>query len=244
MDHTAVVRQRMTERYLLDELDSEVQEEFEEHYFDCPECALDICVGAQFVSDSKTVLGENRDPVSDRETHRRVEIPAAADGLLGSDRHLPRLRWLFKLAVVGYQNLVYISTSRLQPGPRSASGVCHSASVNCRDVGEWWTGYDGPRRKGPASVCANPAGQRFCALYRRFVRSPWTAERFLCNRPFSRAGSVVGNGPRDRSGSRHLYDGRPRCHHWRGKQRARQRILRVTNSEVSSERSRGTLLRL
>lgn len=42
MDHTAVVRQKMTERYLLDELDAEVRDEFEEHFFDCPECALDI----------------------------------------------------------------------------------------------------------------------------------------------------------------------------------------------------------
>jgi len=49
MDHTAVVRDKMTERYLLNELDSDLRDQFEEHYFDCQECALDVSAGAQFV---------------------------------------------------------------------------------------------------------------------------------------------------------------------------------------------------
>src|SRR6202163_2202941 len=68
MDHTAVVRQKMTERYLLDELDPQVRDEFEEHYFDCPECALDIRAGAQFVEQSKTVLAESSEPLRGRVT--------------------------------------------------------------------------------------------------------------------------------------------------------------------------------
>src|SRR5438477_9841743 len=64
MDHTAVVRQKMTERYLLDELDSQLRDEFEEHYFDCPECALDVSAGAQFVGHAKSVLAEHTEPVS------------------------------------------------------------------------------------------------------------------------------------------------------------------------------------
>jgi hypothetical protein len=63
MDHTAVVRERTTERYLLNELDSEVRNEFEEHYFDCPECALDVSAVSQFVEQSKLVLAENSGPV-------------------------------------------------------------------------------------------------------------------------------------------------------------------------------------
>ena len=94
MDHTAVVRQKMTERYLLDELDSEVRDEFEEHYFDCPECAQDIRAGAQFVAHSKIVLAENSEPVSAR-IAPSPKSAAAADGLPGSVRHLPRRRWLF-----------------------------------------------------------------------------------------------------------------------------------------------------
>ena len=57
MDHTAVVREKTTERYLLNELDPEVRDEFEEHYFDCPECAQDVSAAATFVEQSKSRPG-------------------------------------------------------------------------------------------------------------------------------------------------------------------------------------------
>jgi hypothetical protein len=56
MDHDEVVRQNMTERYLLNELDPEARDVFEEHYFDCPDCAADVHAGALFVEQSKIVL--------------------------------------------------------------------------------------------------------------------------------------------------------------------------------------------
>ena len=42
MDHQEAVRQKATERYLLDELDPELRDQFEEHLFDCQDCALDV----------------------------------------------------------------------------------------------------------------------------------------------------------------------------------------------------------
>src|SRR5450631_2029029 len=60
MDHDVVVRQKMTERYLLDELDPAARDEFEEHFFDCADCALDVHAGALFVEQSKVVLAEGR----------------------------------------------------------------------------------------------------------------------------------------------------------------------------------------
>ena len=151
MDHTAVVRQRMTERYLLDELDSEVRNEFEEHYFDCPECALDIRIGAQFVSDSKTLLGENRDPVSDRITPSRNPVSRGWFAWLRPAFAAPALALL--LAVVGYQNLV--TYPRLQ-SDLARPQVLPSASVN---VGTWGAG-------GPATTV--PAGKGLLL----FVRIP------------------------------------------------------------------------
>lgn len=62
MDHDAVVRQKMTERYLLDELNPEVREEFEEHFFDCPDCAVDVRAGALFVDKSKVVFAHEAAP--------------------------------------------------------------------------------------------------------------------------------------------------------------------------------------
>ena len=63
MDHEGVVRQKLTERYLLGELDDQTRQEFEEHYFDCPDCAVDVRAGALFVEQTKVVLAEPPQPV-------------------------------------------------------------------------------------------------------------------------------------------------------------------------------------
>lgn len=62
MDHEVVVRQQMTERYLLDELDPYERAEFEEHFFECRLCALDVQAGALFVVQSRVALAE--EPIS------------------------------------------------------------------------------------------------------------------------------------------------------------------------------------
>ena len=56
MNHTQAIEQMATERYLLDELTQDVREEFEEHLFDCQECAVDLRAGSMFVSEAKTQL--------------------------------------------------------------------------------------------------------------------------------------------------------------------------------------------
>src|SRR5678809_1260477 len=58
MDHDEAVRQKATERYLLDELDPELRDQFEEHLFDCQDCALDLRAGAMFVEQTKVILSE------------------------------------------------------------------------------------------------------------------------------------------------------------------------------------------
>lgn len=130
MDHDVVVRQKMTERYLLNELDPTSREEFEEHFFDCPECALDVRAGATFVEQSKTVLAEEgpaRDAVTDSRNRKSGWFawlrPAFA---------APALAAL--LIVVGYQNLVtYPQLRRSLNQPQ----VLPWASVN---VGTWGPG--------------------------------------------------------------------------------------------------------
>jgi Putative zinc-finger len=112
MDHDLVVRQKMTERYLLDELDPEARDEFEGHFFDCPECASDVRACALFVEHSKVALAKKSE-----------EIPGsvAAAALLSKAGWLAGLRAALHtmwrpafaipvlaglLAVIGYQNLV------------------------------------------------------------------------------------------------------------------------------------------
>lgn len=47
------------ERYVLGELTGDLREQFEEHYFDCAECALDVRAAAVFITASKEVLQES-----------------------------------------------------------------------------------------------------------------------------------------------------------------------------------------
>ncbi len=105
MDHQVVVQQKMTERYLLNELDSEVRDEFEEHFFNCQECAFDVRAGSAFIERSKGVLGETR---AAEPAFSSIPVPVPANrGWLGWLRPavaVPVMALL--LTVVGYQNLV------------------------------------------------------------------------------------------------------------------------------------------
>jgi hypothetical protein len=56
MDHSEASKQMAAERYLLNELTPDVREAFEAHFFDCPECALDLRAGAAFVEEAKAQL--------------------------------------------------------------------------------------------------------------------------------------------------------------------------------------------
>jgi len=103
MDHDEAVRQKATERYLLDELDLELRDQFEEHLFDCQDCALDVRAAAMFVEQSKVILAEPS-------AQSAVKEPAAAAAKPGWFAWLrpafavPVLALL--LAVIGYQNFV------------------------------------------------------------------------------------------------------------------------------------------
>jgi hypothetical protein len=114
MDHSEALQQMIAERYLLDELTPDARAEFEEHLFDCPECALDLRAGAAFVEEAKAQLpslaGALPDPARSRKLTARREWwlswlqPAFA---------VPAFATL--LLVLGYQNLV------VYPGLRAAA---------------------------------------------------------------------------------------------------------------------------
>ena len=103
MDHEEAIRVKATERYLLNELDPTQRDRFEEHLFDCQECALDVRAAAMFVEQSKTVLSEPPG-VSAVSVPTVVPVKPAWFGWLRPALALPVLAVL--LAVVVYQNLV------------------------------------------------------------------------------------------------------------------------------------------
>ena len=62
MDHDEAVRQEAVEKYLLSELPAPERDEFEEHFFDCQECAADLRTTAAFLDTARKEL--KRAPVA------------------------------------------------------------------------------------------------------------------------------------------------------------------------------------
>ncbi len=114
MEHSEAVERMAAERYLLDELTPEEREAFEEHLFDCPDCALDLRAGAAFVDEAKRQLPE-----------LSTNLPKAAQPGVAKPKK-ERSRWNLWLSpafavpafaallvVIGYQNLVTYPALRL-----------------------------------------------------------------------------------------------------------------------------------
>jgi hypothetical protein len=163
MDHEAVVRQKMTERYLLNELAPQARDEFEEHFFDCQDCALDVQSGTVLIEQSKIELAKDSRPAD-----AHLPVPAQVEpGWHSWFRPaivIPVMAML--LAVVAYQSLVTLP--RMQLALQSPQ-VLPWASVN---VGTF--GSEGP-------VVKAIAGQGFLLFVRippEGIYSQYTAELY------------------------------------------------------------------
>lgn len=71
MDHQEALRLQAAEKYILGELTPDLREQFEEHYFDCTECARGLRTLGAFITASRTVLkGEEYDSSMEPKTQR------------------------------------------------------------------------------------------------------------------------------------------------------------------------------
>lgn len=129
MDHTEATQLMIAEKYLLDELSPESRDQFEEHFFGCPECALDVRTGAALVEQMKVALSEA--PVADQ---ARVPSPEVRkSGWMAWLRPafvLPVLAAL--LGVIAYQNFVTYPQLQLAA---NAPQVLPWASINLNSRG-------------------------------------------------------------------------------------------------------------
>jgi Putative zinc-finger len=99
MNHDEAVRLMVAEKYLLDELSPELREQFEEHYFECQECALDVRTGTAFVEHSKVALSDSQHP-------HPVAAPPQPSAIWAWLRPALVGALAVLLAIVGYQNFV------------------------------------------------------------------------------------------------------------------------------------------
>ena len=105
MDHKDAVRLKATERYLLNELDPDQLDQFEEHLFDCPECALDVRAAAMFVEQGKNILAE---PATAAHEVRTTQSSKGKGWLAWLRPAFAAPVMALLVVVVGYQNLVQL----------------------------------------------------------------------------------------------------------------------------------------
>jgi hypothetical protein len=148
MDHQLSVRTQAAERYLLRELAPEERQAFEEHYFDCEECAEDVRLLQQFAANAAVVYHE--------------EGPLVFDSAAAS-RRKPWFGWTPSLAfacralcvslvgLMGYQNAIVIPRLRSAVERSSAPEAVSSAILV-------------PSGRGVGRTVAIPPGARFIHL--------------------------------------------------------------------------------
>ena len=106
MEHTEAVQLKAAERYVLGELSGDLREQYEEHYFGCPEGAADLKLAAAFGENTRAGLESQPVAVASREPERRPSASAWFAGLLRPSFAIPAFALLLLFA--GYQNLILI----------------------------------------------------------------------------------------------------------------------------------------
>jgi hypothetical protein len=102
MDHSEAVRIKAAEQYLLGELTGDERERYEEHFFDCQKCALEVTAGAAFFANAKEAFRAEKDfgPA------QRPIAPRWFDAFLRPAFAMPALALL--ALVVTYQSAIVI----------------------------------------------------------------------------------------------------------------------------------------
>src|SRR5260370_20161250 len=107
MDHDEAVRLQAAVRYVLGELSPSQRDEYEEHYFDCSECALDLKAAVTFVDASREVCRQEAEKVGKKNL---VPARGAWSGWFRPIIAVPAFAAL--LLLIGYQNTVTIPRAK------------------------------------------------------------------------------------------------------------------------------------
>jgi hypothetical protein len=123
------------ERYLLNELTPEARDAFEEHVFDCPECALDLRAAAAFVDEAKVqlppMIAEQGAPQQPTPLSGAIKPKSKRDRWFSWARPAFAMpAFAAMLLVLGYQNFVTLPSLRSEATqPRLLSWVsAHGAT--------------------------------------------------------------------------------------------------------------------
>ncbi|HXL22530.1 MAG TPA: hypothetical protein VOA78_08695 [Candidatus Dormibacteraeota bacterium] len=156
MDHTEALRLQAAEKYLLGELDATLRDQYEEHYFDCAACALDLQAAAAFAATTRQVFQEDAN----------AALAAAAAGHRAPASSTPdqpswiqRFRWAFAavpafVALVLATIVTYQDTVLIPHLKNAATPAVSSLSAAVLDLPPTGTrsGADAPANASPFQV--------------------------------------------------------------------------------------------
>src|SRR6266568_4289222 len=113
MDHHQAVKSQVCEKYLLGELSPELRDAYEEHYFSCAECAMQLRSAAELIGAGQQILA--RTPAIGAKVHGAPK-PGGWFKWLQPAIAIPVFASL--LLLVGYQNFVTIPHLKQAVSPR------------------------------------------------------------------------------------------------------------------------------
>ena len=81
MDHAEALKTKATEKYFLGELTPQQREAYENHYFDCHECAADVKSTALLMDNAREIFHEEPAPPCALRGFRRFPVDSELRGL-------------------------------------------------------------------------------------------------------------------------------------------------------------------
>ena len=118
MNHDEANQLMIAEKYLLNELSPDEREEFEEHYFECIECARDLRAGVAFLEQSKAILPSEGSTRAIEPSTQRAEKRGWLNSFFRPAFSIPVMALM--LAVIGYSFM----------GPRAKPQLLSAVFVN------------------------------------------------------------------------------------------------------------------
>jgi hypothetical protein len=114
MDHDVAVKSQACEKYLLGELSPELRDAYEEHYFSCADCAMQLRSAAELIGASQQILRQM--PATGTSARAAAPEPRGWFKWLRPAIAIPAFATL--LLVLGYQNVVTIPHLKESASPR------------------------------------------------------------------------------------------------------------------------------
>jgi hypothetical protein len=165
MNHKISVKTQAAEKYLLGELRPAERDAFEQHFFECSECAEDVRLGFEFSENAKAVFRQEPNRVS-KGTYaatRRDWFAWIRPWVLA-----PMAATLALTAFTGYQNVIEIPTLRARVGQLQKPQVLLSSMVLAPSS-----------RSSVPSIAISPAANFFQLSLAIGAIAP--AERYQCD---------------------------------------------------------------